>query len=96
MGKGRDIFENMIVQTSFTADSVPGQSIVEIAGDKRVLIEGHQGVLAYSRKQIQIKVRYGCLCICGCRLEILHMTKEKLIITGIIESVNLHRRAALE
>ena len=92
MGKGRDILENMIAQTSLTADSVPGQSIVEIAGDKRVLIEGHHGVLGYSRKQIQIKVGYGCLCICGCRLEILHMTKEKLIITGIIESVHLHRR----
>ena len=92
MGKERYIWERLADEANLSMEPIAGQSIVEIAGDKRVLIEGHHGVLGYSRKQIQIKVGYGCLCICGCRLEILHMTKEKLIITGIIESVHLHRR----
>ena len=92
MGKGKNFIESMVIQSSLTADTVPGQPIVEIAGDKRVLIECHQGVLAYSRERIQVRVRYGCVCICGCNLEMLHMTKEKLIICGRIDSVQLHRR----
>lgn len=92
MGKGKNFFESMVTQSSLTADTLPGQPVVEIAGDKRVLVECHQGVLAYSRERIQVKVRYGCLCICGCNLEMLHMTKEKLIIYGRIDSVQLQRR----
>lgn len=92
MGKGRKFFENMMTQASMTAESVPAQPIVEIAGDSRVLIECHRGVLAYSRERIHVGVRYGSLCICGCGLEMVHMSKEKLIIYGKIDSVSLQRR----
>ena len=92
MGKGRNFLETMMSQTSLSAESVPGQPIVEIAGENRVLIECHRGVLAYSRERIQVGVRYGSLCICGCGLELAHMSREKLIICGKIDSVNLQRR----
>lgn len=92
MGKGRNFIDNMMTQTSMNAEVFPGQPIVEIAGDSRVLIECHRGVLAYSREQIQVGVRYGSLCICGCGLEMVHMSREKLIIYGKIDSVNLQRR----
>jgi len=92
MGKGRNFLEHMMTQSSLSPDTVPGQPIVEIAGDRRVLIECHRGVLAYSRERIQVSVGYGCLCICGSGLEMVHMTKEKLIVSGRIESVHLQRR----
>ena len=92
MGKGRSFFDNRIPGTSLTAEAVPGRPIVEIAGENRVLIECHRGVLAYSRERIQVGVRYGSLCICGCGLEMVHMSREKLIICGKIDSVTLHRR----
>lgn len=92
MGKGKSFLENMMSQTALTAESVPGQPIVEIAGENRVLIECHRGVLAYSRERIRVGVRYGSLCICGCGLELAHMSREKLIIRGKIDSVNLQRR----
>lgn len=92
MGKGKRFLENMMSQTALTAESVPGQPIVEIAGENRVLIECHRGVLAYSSERIQVGVRYGSLCICGCGLELVHMSREKLIICGKIDSVNLQRR----
>jgi sporulation protein YqfC len=95
MGKGRNYFENMITKTSLTMEAVSWQPVVEIVGDKRVLVECHQGVLAYSKEQIRVKVRYGCLCICGCSLEMLHMSKEKLIISGRIDSVQLLRRECI-
>lgn len=92
MGKKRNYFEQVIDQTAFALESVPGQSIVEIAGEHRVLIENHQGVAAYGRERILINVKFGMICICGCHLEMLHMTKEQLIICGKIESVGLQRR----
>lgn len=92
MGKGRNFIDNMMTQASMNAENFPGQPIVEIAGDRRVLIEYHRGVLAYSKERIQVGVRYGSLCICGCGLEMVHMSREKLIIYGKIDSVNLQRR----
>ncbi len=92
MGKGRSYFEQMIARTDLSPEALPGQSIVEIAGDKRVLIECHRGILAYNRELIQVSVGYGSVCIQGCGLEIIHMTREKLIISGRIDSVQLQRR----
>lgn len=90
MGRGRNFFEHMMEQSS--VDTVPGQPVIEIAGDRRVLIENHQGVAAYGREKILVHVKYGSVCISGCNLEMIHMTKEQLVIYGRIDSVGLQRR----
>lgn len=92
MGKGRSFWEQMIQQTTLDAESVPGQSIIEIAGERRVLIENHLGVAAYGREKILVNMKFGCLCVSGCNLEIVHMTKEQLIIYGKIDTIGLQRR----
>ena len=92
MRKRRNFFEYMMEQSSLGPDSVPGQPIIEIAGDCRVLIENHHGVAAYGREKILVNVKYGSVCICGCNLEMMHMTKEQLVIYGRIDSVSLQRR----
>ena len=65
---------------------------MECSGEHRVLIENHQGVAAYGQNQILVNVKFGSVCICGCGLEMMHMTKEQLIVTGRIDSVGLLRR----
>ena len=70
----------------------PGQPLVEIAGDKRVLIENHRGVIQYGREKICVQVRYGQIAVCGCGLELARMTREQLVICGNIEGVTLIRR----
>ena len=92
MGKGRSFFAQMIENTDLAPESVPGQPIIEIAGESRILIENHQGVAAYGRERILINVKFGTVCVCGCRLEMIHMTKEQLVICGRIDSVGLQRR----
>ena len=92
MGKGRSFFAQMIENTDLAPESVPGQPIIEIAGDRRVLIENHQGVKAYGREKILVKVRFGYVCVCGCGLELLCMTRAQLVIRGRIDSVALQRR----
>ena len=73
-------------------ETLPGTAIAELAGDRRVLIEGHQGVTEYCRERVTVKVRYGCLSVCGCGLELRQMSKQQLVISGRIDSLQLRRK----
>lgn len=90
--KFRDILARPIREQTLDSEAFPLMPIVELAGCSRLLVESHQGVIQYSETQIGIKMRYGLLTVCGCRLTLEHMTKGKLIITGQIDSVTLTRR----
>lgn len=92
MGRGHYIWERLADEADLTAESLPGQPIVEIAGDRRVLIENHFGVKEYSRERITVKVKYGYVSICGCHLELMRMTREQLVICGRIDGVTLQRK----
>lgn len=92
MGKRRYIWERLADGADLAAEPMPGQPIVEIAGDRRVLIENHFGVKEYSREKIAVKVKYGFVCVCGCGLELIRMTREQLVISGRIDAVSLVRR----
>ena len=73
-------------------ESLPGQVLVEITGENRVLIENHRGVREYSREKIGINVQYGVLLVCGSCLELRCMTREMLVICGKIDGITLKRR----
>ena len=80
-------------QLEQSPEPIPGLPLVEIAGQGRVLIENHRGVCGYGREQINIRVKFGEIAVRGCGLELARMTREQLVITGRVESVNLIRRA---
>lgn len=65
--------------------------LVEIANDRRVLIEHHQGVSSYTAEQVLVRVRYGRVCVSGTGLCIARMTREQLVICGAIDGVTLLR-----
>ena len=92
MAKGHRLLNRLIDESELTVDSFPGQPIVEIAGDRRVLIENHFGVREYGREKIAVKVKYGFVNVCGECLELRQMTKEQLVISGRISGVSLVRR----
>lgn len=92
MGKGRRILEHLADNADLPGEGLPGQSILELMGDSRVLIEQHRGVKEYSREKIGVKVRFGVICVCGCGLELIHMTKEQLVIRGRIDAITIQRR----
>ena len=72
-------------------EPLPGLPLVEIAGQQRVLIENHRGVVEYGPQTIRVKVKFGQICISGTGLELARMTKGQLIISGRIDSVHLIR-----
>lgn len=92
MNRG-DRFWNRLGEVSdLEEEAMPFQSVVEIVGYRRVLIERHLGVKAYSREKIIVKMGYGFLQICGKCLEVGRMSREQLIIRGEIDSIALQRR----
>ena len=87
--KEKDFFWERL---NLPGEAIPGKPLVEIAGDSRVLIEGHRGVREYSRERICVKVSYGQVLVCGSCLQLRCMSKERLVICGRIESVTLGRK----
>ena len=73
-------------------ESMPGQVLVEIVGQNRVLIEHHHGILEYSHEKISVNVKFGVIQVFGENLRLSCMTKAQLIISGKIDCVALKRR----
>ena len=70
---------------------IPGLPLIELAGDRRVLMENHCGVIEYGKERICVKVKFGQVCICGEDLNLAKMTKSQLIVSGKIQGVELYR-----
>lgn len=92
MGKGQRFLGALTDEAFLSAGALPGHPIVELSGDRRVLIEHHFGVKEYGQGRITVKMGYGQLSVEGEGLEILRMTKDQLVIRGIITGLTLHRR----
>ena len=45
-------------QLDLPGESLPGQVLIEISGDNRVLIEHHRGVMEYGKEKICISNHY--------------------------------------
>lgn len=91
MKRHTNFLERLMDGADLPGEPLPGQPLVEVAGDRRVLVENHSGVTEYGRERIKIRVKYGELCVCGCNLEMIRMTRQQLIITGRIDGVHLVR-----
>ena len=89
MKERRTVWDRIIMATDLGTEPSPKLPLVEIAGNRRVLIENHRGVSQYGSNEICVNVDYGCVYICGQKLDLLCMSKEQLIVTGVIESVRL-------
>ena len=72
-------------------ESLPGMTVAELAGDRRVLVEGHKGVTEYCPTRVTVKVGYGELSVSGCGLELRQMSKVQLVICGRIDAIELRR-----
>ena len=89
----RNRWSNRLVgATDLEGEVLPGQAVVELLGDCRVLVEHHCGVTEYGREQIRVRMKYGFLCIQGHGLELVRMCADQLVITGRIDGVQVIRR----
>lgn len=92
MQKQRHLLDRLVEDMDLTGEPIPGQPVLELAGDGRILMENHQGIIQYSCDKICVKVKFGHVAVCGRNLELAKMTREQLVITGNIDAVTIHRR----
>lgn len=85
------IWERVIGAADLSAELLPHMPLIELVGERRVLIENHQGVTKYGCCEIYVKVRFGEICVSGTKLVIAKMTCDQLIITGRIAAIQLRK-----
>lgn len=92
MGKGEQMWDMLADRMDLSEETLPEQPIVEILGENRVLVENHRGIKGYSRQCVIIHVRFGEIYILGDCLQVVRMSKDRVIIRGVIHQVSLKRR----
>lgn len=91
MKNGRNVMNLLTTVTDLQEEPLPGIPLMEIAGDQRILVENHMGIMEYGTETIRIRVKYGQVCVQGTGLEICKMCKGQLVIRGRLDSVQLFR-----
>lgn len=91
MNGQKDRFRNLMKLRDMGDGVLPVVPLVEITGNRRVLVEHHQGVVAYGCQEICIRMNYGVLSVRGSALHLAHMTREQLVICGSIDTVQLRK-----
>ena len=92
MRQKRNVLQWLAESVDMEGEPLPGQSILELYSDNRILIENHCGVGAYSRERICVNLNFGIISISGCNMELRQMSKEQLVISGQIKRIDLNRR----
>ena len=88
---GKDWIQRLTQGLDLEGESLPGMTVAEIAGDSRVLVEGHGGVTEYSPVRVTVKVGYGALAVSGQGLQLRQMSRQQLVVCGRIEALELRR-----
>lgn len=86
---GSTTFYERLQKISDRPDLITGLPLVEILGNQRVLIEQHRGITEYTTTRIDVRVAKGTIRISGSKLELMKMTGAQLIITGLLDKVEL-------
>lgn len=92
MKEKRGFIDKFSTVSDLPLEPLPRVPLVELAGENRILIENHKGLLEYGCNEIQVKVSYGILCVYGRKLHVANMTRQRLVIAGCIDSISIVRR----
>lgn len=91
MRQKTSIFRKLLDRVGLTEEKLPGEPVVELLGDGRVLIENHGGVIEYGTQVVRAKVRYGTVGVVGGNLRLRQMSAHRLVITGKIGHIEVTR-----
>lgn len=91
MQPGKRWLKKLVEQADFMDESVTLEPILELCGNRRILIEQHCGVLEYSAERITVKIKNGTFTVIGEGLDLCKMCSAQLLIRGRIESVQVRK-----
>lgn len=70
---------------------VMGATLMELTGDRQLLLHGKKGIRSYSDTQIVVELRECAVEISGRSLKIVMMTGQELLLRGTIDCVRFLR-----
>ena len=85
----KKIMDKMAFAVGLPGEAIPGQPLIEILGQNRIIIENHKGVVRYEKEEICVRVHCGQILIKGRNLQLMKMCKPQLVIRGRVECVQL-------
>ena len=88
---GREYLARMAELFDLPADVAAGLSHMELLGDRQLLLEGHEGLLAYGTELIDVSVGGAVLRVTGEGLTLKSMTEREVRIGGRIDGVEFLR-----
>jgi sporulation protein YqfC len=89
MKERKNVMQNLANAADLAGELLPGETLLELFGNKRVLIEHHCGVSEYTPCTIRVKTKKGYLCVHGTHLELCKMSAQQLVIIGSIETISI-------
>ena len=95
MEKKQPLLRRLTDAMDLPGEPVPGTAVLELLGDRRVLIEHPRGIVQYSPQEITVTVPFGHMTISGDDLSLTRMTGQQLIISGTVGGIRLERRGEL-
>ena len=95
MKKMQNYLQKFIDSMDLPGEALPGNTVLELLGDGRILIEKHKGIKAYSAESVLISVTFGLVAVHGEGLRLSRMSLQNLIITGTISGLELIRGTRL-
>lgn len=92
MGELYDFVASVSGNLGIPPEILSGLPVIELTGDSAIMIEQHRGITAYSEEEICVGVNFGTVCVHGSKLMVHVMNRDRIIIYGVIEAVQLERR----
>ena len=86
--KGINKINNMLEVPKEVGIDVPKTTII---GFDEMLIENYKGVLEYEEFYIRVNTSIGVININGFNLELEQITKDDILIKGVIEDIDIER-----
>ena len=83
------LVRGVIFRNGLDTDELMGLPLMEIAGNERILIENHKGIIAYNCCEVCIRVQYGTATVYGQQLYFAEISKDRLVIVGKICDISL-------
>ena len=87
MARKRPLRAQVERMMDFPAGSLTDITLLEMESDRRLVIEGCNGILAYTDDCIRLRVPEGELAVMGCGLGMGCLTAEGATVTGRIQRI---------
>ncbi len=92
MRRKKMILQKLLDYGDLSDENLPRRTVIELLGDSRIFVENHRRIMQYGLDEIWLGADYGTVKISGGNLQLRHVSRQKLMITGSIHQIAILRR----